>query len=240
MEGVEEVRQLSDTRLHWVASVAGRRKEWDARIVEQVPDSQVSWVAEGGAENAGTVSFVELAPERTMVTAAIEYAPEGVVESVGSALGFADGRIEDDLERFKDFIEHRGIETGAWRGQVPEGMGMGTAGSTARRAGGIATGLGEPGGPAGIDPTRDAGDYAERDRDRIAGRPGDVDPPAGSISAGGWGASGVGGTTSDIPVDSEEAGGWGGSGVRETGEFGPGDTHDVDRPTDRPDRNNPL
>src|SRR5262245_33334957 len=38
MEGVEEVKQLDDTRLHWVAEVGGRRTEWDAKIVDQVPD----------------------------------------------------------------------------------------------------------------------------------------------------------------------------------------------------------
>ena len=31
MEGVQEVRQLDDTRLHWVADLGGKKKEWDAR-----------------------------------------------------------------------------------------------------------------------------------------------------------------------------------------------------------------
>ena len=30
MEGIKEVRQLDDKRLHWVAEIAGKRKEWDA------------------------------------------------------------------------------------------------------------------------------------------------------------------------------------------------------------------
>lgn len=37
MDGVEEVRQVDDSHLHWVANVGGRRKEWDAEIVEQTP-----------------------------------------------------------------------------------------------------------------------------------------------------------------------------------------------------------
>ena len=52
MDGVEEVRQLGDTRLHWVASVGGRRAEWDAKILEQHPDRQISWISEDGKKNA--------------------------------------------------------------------------------------------------------------------------------------------------------------------------------------------
>jgi hypothetical protein len=31
-------------------------------------------------------------------------------------------RVEGDLERFKEFIESRGQETGAWRGDVQQGQ----------------------------------------------------------------------------------------------------------------------
>src|SRR5919202_1791756 len=41
MEGVKEVRQLDDQRLHWRAEIAGKEKEWDAEIFEQVPDRKV-------------------------------------------------------------------------------------------------------------------------------------------------------------------------------------------------------
>jgi hypothetical protein len=49
----------------------------------------------------------------------VDYDPEGVVENVGDALGVVQGRVSGDLERFKAFIESRGRETGAWRGEVP-------------------------------------------------------------------------------------------------------------------------
>jgi uncharacterized membrane protein len=42
MVGVEEVRQLDDTLLHWAANVAGRHREWDAKIVEQSPDRRIA------------------------------------------------------------------------------------------------------------------------------------------------------------------------------------------------------
>ena len=37
MEGVESVRQLDDTHLHWAAEIGGKRHEWDAEITHQEP-----------------------------------------------------------------------------------------------------------------------------------------------------------------------------------------------------------
>ena len=118
MEGVERVEQLDDTHLHWVANVAGKRKEWNARITEQLPDERVAWTSESGARNAGVVTFHKLAPEKTRIMLQLEYEPDDVIESVGDKLGFMTNRVRGDLARFKQFIESRGHETGAWRGEV--------------------------------------------------------------------------------------------------------------------------
>jgi len=118
MEGVERVEQLDDTRLHWVANVAGKRKEWNARITEQIPDERVAWTSEGGAQNAGVVTFHKLTPTKTRIMLQLEYQPDDIVESVGDKLGFITNRVTADLHRFKQFLEERGGETGAWRGEV--------------------------------------------------------------------------------------------------------------------------
>ena len=118
MEGVEEVRQLDDKHLRWCAKVAGKREEWDAEIVQQVPDQQIAWRHTGGAVNRGVVTFTPIEGDRTDVTLAIEYEPQSFTEKVGDALGFLSRRVEGDLERFKKFIEERGTETGAWRGEI--------------------------------------------------------------------------------------------------------------------------
>jgi len=120
MEGVKEVRQLDDTHLHWVADVAGKTEEWNARITEQTPDQRVAWTAESGTMNAGVVTFHKLDPDTTRVMLQIEYDPAGVVETVGDKLGFVSRRVEGDLGRFKNFIEERGRETGSWRGEVKQ------------------------------------------------------------------------------------------------------------------------
>ena len=128
MGGVKEVRQLTDHTLHWVAEIAGVRREWNARILEQVADVRVAWAATEGATNAGSVQFEPLGPGRTRVRLYLEYQPEGLVERVGDTLNLVEKRAEADLERFKAFIEARGSESGAWRGSVNEGAGVGRPG----------------------------------------------------------------------------------------------------------------
>jgi uncharacterized membrane protein len=120
MENVERVEQIDDTTLLWVATIDGKQEQWTARITEQTPDQRIAWKSTNGAGNAGVVTFHKMAPNTTRVTLQLGYEPEGVVEKVGAALGFVDRNIKDDLERFRDFIESRDHETGAWRGEVEQ------------------------------------------------------------------------------------------------------------------------
>jgi uncharacterized membrane protein len=121
MEGVEEVRQLGDKRLQWRASIAGKSEQWQADVIEQTPDRVVAWRSTSGAENGGRVSFTPAGPDKTRITLRLDYDPEGIVETAGDKLGFVSRRVEGDLERFKTFIEDRGAETGAWRGEIHGG-----------------------------------------------------------------------------------------------------------------------
>jgi uncharacterized membrane protein len=118
MEGVKEVRQQGDANLHWRAEVGGKEQEWDARITEQQPDQCVAWTSTSGDENSGRVKFRELAPDKTRVMLEINYEPEGATEKAGDMLGFVSRRVTADLKRFKEFIEQRGVETGAYRGSI--------------------------------------------------------------------------------------------------------------------------
>jgi uncharacterized membrane protein len=118
MENVDSVQQLDDKRLHWKADVAGKTKEWDAEITEQIPDERVAWTSTTGARNAGVVTFHRLDDNRSRVMLQMDVDPEGPIENAGAALGVLKGQVKGDLERFKKFIEERGQETGAWRGEV--------------------------------------------------------------------------------------------------------------------------
>jgi uncharacterized membrane protein len=121
MEGVDEVRQLDKTRLHWVANVAGKRAEWDAKILEQHPDRQISWISEDGKKTRGTVTFEPRGDSRTLITLALSYQARGLREAVGSAAGIDARRVRGDLERFKDLIEGLGQASGGWRGEIADG-----------------------------------------------------------------------------------------------------------------------
>jgi uncharacterized membrane protein len=119
MEGVEQVQQIDERQLHWVAEFGGTRHEWDAEITEQLPDERVAWRNTDGKENAGVVTFHKLDDERSRVMVQMDWVPEGIKEKLGDALGISDRRVKGDLERFKDLIESRGRGSGAWRGEVP-------------------------------------------------------------------------------------------------------------------------
>ena len=120
MEGVVAVTQLNDRRLRWVAEIAGKREEWDAEITEQTPDQRIAWTNTSGARNAGVVTFHHLGDTKSRVMLQLDYESEGLIEKVGSALGLVERRVSGDLERLKQFIEVRGQETGAWRGEIPQ------------------------------------------------------------------------------------------------------------------------
>jgi uncharacterized membrane protein len=119
MEGVEHVQQLDDRRLHWRADIGGKTVEWDAQIVDQIPDKRIAWCSTSGARNAGAVTFHRLSDDQTRIMLQLDYEPEGVIEHAGDILGVVERRAAGDLERFREFIESRGVETGAWRGNVP-------------------------------------------------------------------------------------------------------------------------
>lgn len=118
MEGVEEVEQLDDRRLRWKTSMAGQSREWEAEITEQKPDQRIAWHSTSGAEHAGVVTFHRLDDERCRVMLQMKYAPQGTAEQAASALGMLERRVKQDLEKFKEFIESRGKESGAWRGEI--------------------------------------------------------------------------------------------------------------------------
>jgi uncharacterized membrane protein len=127
MSGVTSVTQLGDDRMQWVAEIGGIKRQWEARVLEQVPDRKVSWAATEGATNAGSVTFEDLGG-RTRVSLFLEYEPEGLVEKIGDKLNVVENQAEGDLDRFKAFVESEGYATGAWRGSVQSSGHVGTPG----------------------------------------------------------------------------------------------------------------
>jgi uncharacterized membrane protein len=118
MENIESVKQLDDTHLHWVAEYGGQRHEWDAEITSQEPDRVIAWHGTGDVQQSGRVTFEPLQDARTRINVELEWEPEGMKEKLGAAVGADSRSVGEDLDRFKELIEGRGVESGAWRGRV--------------------------------------------------------------------------------------------------------------------------
>ena len=118
MEGVDRIDQTSPTKTHWVTSIGGVHRQFDAEITEQHPDERIAWTSVDGSKQAGVVTFHRLSANKSRVMLQMDFEPEGLVETAGDKLGIVGRRIEGDLKRFKSFIESRGTEEGAWRGEV--------------------------------------------------------------------------------------------------------------------------
>ena len=118
MDGVDRIDQLSPTTTHWITSIGGVHREFDAEITEQRPDERIAWCSVSGPKQAGVVTFHRIDATTCRVMLQLDFAPEGLLETVGDKLGVVGHRIEGDLARFKSFIESRGIQQGGWRGTV--------------------------------------------------------------------------------------------------------------------------
>jgi uncharacterized membrane protein len=122
MEGVKSVRQIDDTQLRWAAELGGKEHEWKAEILEQVPDRRIAWQSVDGKGINGEVTFEPVGTDHTRVEVQFGWDPDDLLESLGSAVGVDDRRVKGDLERFKELVESRGVESGAWRGEVRGGQ----------------------------------------------------------------------------------------------------------------------
>ncbi|ACU73705.1 cyclase/dehydrase [Catenulispora acidiphila DSM 44928] len=154
MSGVIAIRQLDDRHTHWVTEVAGARREFDAEIVEQLPDERIAWRSvDGDVRHSGIVTFRPLGDHTTRVTVDLEWEPEGLLEKAGGAMGVDRLQVKADLERFRQFIEERGNETGQWRGQVPETQVAAVPTGNAEPLAGTAAPLADAQQAAGPDPS---------------------------------------------------------------------------------------
>ncbi len=122
LHAVKEVTQQGDAHTHWVVSVGGVRREFDAQITEQVPDELIAWASLDGTSHSGSVRFTPMSDAVTRVALEMLWLPETVVEKVGAALNIDGMQAQTDLERFKSFIEERGRETGGWRGEIHDSV----------------------------------------------------------------------------------------------------------------------
>ena len=121
MGGVESITQLTDAKLHWVVSIAGVEREFDAEITEQHQDERVAWRSTDGETHAGVVTFHRISDDETRVNVQIDWKPQGIVEAAGALLQVDDAQIGKDLKRFKEIAEEAPAQLAAesgWEGDI--------------------------------------------------------------------------------------------------------------------------
>lgn len=118
MEGVVSVQQFDAKQMRWHTNIGGVDKEFVTEITEQIPDTRIAWCTRSGERHAGVVTFHRIDDHQSRIMLQMEYEPHGAVEKLGDIVGMFSRHLQRDLERFKEFIERRGSETGAWRGEI--------------------------------------------------------------------------------------------------------------------------
>ena len=118
MDHVVSVTQKGTSRSHWVVKMAGVNREFDTEVTEQIPDQVIAWKStnDDSGRHSGRVTFEPLGPSETRLDIRLGWEPVGVVEKAEAVLNFDQHQVEKSAANFKEFIEGRGRETGAWRG----------------------------------------------------------------------------------------------------------------------------
>ncbi len=112
MRHLEQVTETAAGMSHWVArGPAGIRVEWDAEIINEVPNRLIGWRSVPGSDltSAGSVQFAKARNgQSTQITVHMQYAPP--VGKAGAFLATIFGQspsatVREDLRRFKQFLE---------------------------------------------------------------------------------------------------------------------------------------
>lgn len=103
---VWSVLPIDRVRSRWAVNLDGFTEEFYADIVEQTPERRIEWQSTDGVFHRGLVELAE-SGESTRVTLRMEWEPEGMLESFGASVGVDPRQAEQDLQRFKQFVETR-------------------------------------------------------------------------------------------------------------------------------------
>jgi uncharacterized membrane protein len=123
MVGIQSVQQLDDTLVQWVGEIRGESREWTTEITEQKPDEKIAWkTIDGEVKNDGVVTFEQVGDGQARINVQMDVEGDSTAENLaGDVLGIVKRQVHGDLERFKELIENRDEETGAWRAEIQDG-----------------------------------------------------------------------------------------------------------------------
>lgn len=161
---VKDVRVFGD-RSHWSVNINGKSFDWDAEVVQRIPNESIGWKSVTGPKHTGRIHFSSIG-DQAMVHVTMNYAPPlGRLGGMVPVEDSLESYIEQGLREFKYSMEGTGTES-------IHGQATGTYGSDPAAAG--STLPGSPSGPGSKGPIGTPGEHAA---------PGTVDysrPPKGT------------------------------------------------------------
>jgi hypothetical protein len=113
----EEERQ----KVKWQEKIWFSTRDWEAEIIEQIPNERIAWKTVSGTKHTGVVTFHKLDDNLTRILVNLDFQPSGLIEKTASGFRFVKRAVESDLCRFKAFIETKKEPTGAWLGRIEDG-----------------------------------------------------------------------------------------------------------------------
>ena len=126
MKKVENVDAQDDNKLKFKAQIFLSHREWEATILEQIPDERIIWKSQGEKGHVdGSVTFHELGPNLTRILMVLEYYPQGFFEKTGNLWRAQGRRARAELRHFRRHVMTRTIlnpdEVEGWRGRIEDG-----------------------------------------------------------------------------------------------------------------------
>ncbi|HEX2299248.1 MAG TPA: SRPBCC family protein [Pseudonocardiaceae bacterium] len=126
MKNVKAVEKTSAELSHWKVQFFWSPRDWESRIVEQVPDERIIWRSVGTKGYVdGAVSFHALAPNMTRILLALEYHPDGLAERTGSFWGAHNRRVRLEIKQFRHHLMTQVVldpnSVHGWRGEIRDG-----------------------------------------------------------------------------------------------------------------------
>lgn len=106
IEGVQQVRRISASVLHWSFKTGGINLEWDVEVTSQVPDRGIGLRAAGRPRGELRFELGEPGPGRTLLRVFLEVDPAyEMIAQHGDAQNAIERHVEGDLARFKKQVE---------------------------------------------------------------------------------------------------------------------------------------
>jgi ribosome-associated toxin RatA of RatAB toxin-antitoxin module len=109
MSGVEEVTAIGQDQTHWIMNLDGKRREFDARIIERSLDERVSWSTLDGPLLAETITVRPLGETKTQVVAQLEADIAFLMPSDRHGQASLTKRLKSDLTALKGLVESGGM-----------------------------------------------------------------------------------------------------------------------------------